>query len=91
MQTQIRLLLEEQSDQRLHYLLFHLHVFDQIPSGLASLFEFFGELQQSFLLASKKELYGTFGFAYYRPVHHFAFYPISFFLFDIFEIFFHFN
>ena len=38
-QTQIRLLLE-QSDQGLHYLLFHLHVFDKIPSGLASLFEF---------------------------------------------------
>ena len=38
--TQIRLLLEEQSDQGLHSLLFHLHVFDKIPSGLASLFEF---------------------------------------------------
>ena len=38
-QTQIRLLLEEQSDQGLHCLLFHLHVFDKIPSGLASLFE----------------------------------------------------
>ena len=30
--------LEEQSDQGLHCLLFHLHV--KIPSGLASLFEF---------------------------------------------------
>ena len=39
-QTQIRLLLEEQSDQGLHCLLFHLHVFDKIPSGFASLFEF---------------------------------------------------
>ena len=39
-QTQIRLLLEEQSDQGLHCLLFHLHVFNKIPSGLASLFEF---------------------------------------------------
>ena len=40
-QTQIRLLLEEeQSDQGLHCLLFHLHHFDKIPSGLASLFEF---------------------------------------------------
>ena len=39
-QTQIRLFLEEQSDQGLHCLLFHLHVFDKIPSGLASLFEF---------------------------------------------------
>ena len=37
-QTQIRLLLEEQSDQGLDCLLFHLHVFDKIP--LASLFEF---------------------------------------------------
>ena len=39
-QTQIRLLLEEQSDQGLHCLLFHLHLFDEIPLGLASLFEF---------------------------------------------------
>ena len=39
-QTQIRLLLEEQSDQGLYSLLFHLHVFDKIPSCLASLFEF---------------------------------------------------
>ena len=39
-QTQIRLHSEEQSDQGLHCLLFHLHVFDKIPSGLASLFEF---------------------------------------------------
>ena len=38
-QTQIRLLLEEQSDQCLHCLLFHLHVFHKIPSGLASLLE----------------------------------------------------
>ena len=30
-QTQIRLLLEEQSDQGLHCLLFHSHHFDQIP------------------------------------------------------------
>ena len=29
-QTQIRLLLEEQSDQDLHCLLFHLHYFDKI-------------------------------------------------------------
>ena len=33
-QTQIRLLLEEQSDQGHHCLLFHLHVFDKITSGL---------------------------------------------------------
>ena len=30
-QTQIRLLLEEQSDQGPHYLLFHLHHSDKIP------------------------------------------------------------
>ena len=30
-QTQIRLLLEEQSDPGLHCLLFHLHVFNEIP------------------------------------------------------------
>ena len=30
-QTQIRLLLEEQSDQGLHCLLFHLHLFDEKP------------------------------------------------------------
>ena len=29
-QTQIRLLLEEQSDQGLHCLLFNLHLFDEI-------------------------------------------------------------
>ena len=40
MQTQIRLLPEEQSDQGLHCLPFHLHLFDEIPYGLASLFEF---------------------------------------------------
>ena len=39
-QTLIRLLLEEQSDQGLHSLLFHLLVFDKILLGLASLFEF---------------------------------------------------
>ena len=39
-QTQIRLLPEEQPDQGLHCLLFHLHVFDKIPSGLPSMFEF---------------------------------------------------
>ena len=39
-QTQIRLLLEEQSDQGLHCLLVHLHIFDKTPSELASLFEF---------------------------------------------------
>ena len=41
-QTQIRLLLEEQSDQGLHCLLFYLHHFNKIhvPKSLASLFEF---------------------------------------------------
>ena len=39
-QTQIRLLLEEQSDQGLHCLLFHLHLLDKIHQGLASLFVF---------------------------------------------------
>ena len=39
-QTQIRLLLEEPSDQGLHCLLIHLHGFDKIRSGLAILFEF---------------------------------------------------
>ena len=39
-QTQIRLLLEEQSDQGLHCLLYHLHCLDEILPGLASLFEF---------------------------------------------------
>ena len=33
-QTQIRLLLEEQSDQRLHCLLFHLNLFDKILKGV---------------------------------------------------------
>ena len=37
-QTQIRLFLEEQSDQGLHCLLFHLYLFNEIR--LASLFEF---------------------------------------------------
>ena len=34
-QTQIRLLLEEQSDQGLHRLLFNLHLFDEIPLSLS--------------------------------------------------------
>ena len=38
--TQIRLLLEEQSDQGLHCLLFHLHLKVEISIGFASLFEF---------------------------------------------------
>ena len=39
-QSQIRLLLEEQSDQGLNCLLFHLHLFDKIHFCWASLFEF---------------------------------------------------
>ena len=39
-ETQIRLLLEEQSDQGLHCLLLHLHSFDEIHKGLASFLEF---------------------------------------------------
>ena len=37
-QTQIRLLLEEQSDQGLHCLLFHSHLFGEIPYGLGFFF-----------------------------------------------------
>ena len=47
-QTQIRLLLKKQSDQGLHCLLFHLHHFDEIHSGLASFVIILGELQQNF-------------------------------------------
>ena len=39
-QTQIRLLLEEQSDQGLHCLLFHLLLFEEIRKGLAFFLEF---------------------------------------------------
>ena len=39
-QTQIRLLLQEQSDQGLYLLLIHLCLFNKILKGLASLFEF---------------------------------------------------
>ena len=39
-QTQIRLLLEEQSDQGLHCLLFHLHHLTKCPKVCLSLFEF---------------------------------------------------
>ena len=54
MQTQIRLFIEEQSDQGLHCLPFHLHVFDKIPSGFASLCE----LHQRILGPKIYELYG---------------------------------
>ena len=39
-QTQIRLLLEKQSDQGLHCLPFHWDILLELPYGLASLFEF---------------------------------------------------
>ena len=39
-QTQIRLLLEEQSDQGLHCLLFHLLLFEEICKGLVLFLEF---------------------------------------------------
>ena len=42
--TQIRLLLEEQSDQSIHCLLFHFHLFDKYPK-VWPLFEFFKEEQ----------------------------------------------
>ena len=49
MQTQIRLLLEEQSDQGLYYCLpFHLHHFDIIRLRLASLFEFYVDYSKDF-------------------------------------------
>ena len=39
-QTQIRLLLEEQSDQGLHCLPFRLHRFDSLRYGRATVFRF---------------------------------------------------
>ena len=47
-QTKIRLLLEEQSDQGLHCLLFHLHLFDKIPKGLPSFLEFYVDYSKVF-------------------------------------------
>ena len=52
MQTQIRLLLEEQSDYGLHVLLFHMHLFDKKIPEVWPLFLILDKLQQSFL-ASK--------------------------------------
>ena len=48
-QTQIRLLLEEQSDQCLQCLLFHLHHFDKIPFRFGVFVQILGGLQQRFL------------------------------------------
>ena len=45
-QTQI---LEEQSDQGLHCLLFHLHHFDEIPFKFDLFVRILGRLQQRFL------------------------------------------
>ena len=60
MQTQIRLLLEEQSDEGFHCLLFHLHLFDEIPKGLASFLEFYGVFYSKVFSCSKiYELYGN--------------------------------
>ena len=39
-QTQIRLLLEEQSDQGLHYLHYYLHLMDALFDGKTSVFLF---------------------------------------------------
>ena len=50
-QTQIRLLLEEQSDQGLHCLLFHLHHFDKIPFRFSLFSLILGRLHRSFLVS----------------------------------------
>ena len=42
-QTQIRLLLEEQSDQGLHCLLFHLHLLENFLCFTANLLKFEGD------------------------------------------------
>ena len=49
-QTQIRLLLEEQSDQGLHCLLFHLNHFGKIPLRLGLFVRILCRLQQIFLV-----------------------------------------
>ena len=48
-QTQIRLLLEEQSDQGLHCVLFHLHLFGRNSLRFGLHVRDLGKLQQSFL------------------------------------------
>ena len=48
LQTQIRLLLEEQSDQCLHCLLFHLHHFHKITLRFGLFLKILGILQQIF-------------------------------------------
>ena len=59
-QTQIRLLLEEQSDQGLHCLLFHLHLFDETAYGLVSLFEFQVDYSKVFWHPKILEFYGKY-------------------------------
>ena len=48
MKTQIRLLLEEQSDQCLHCLLFRKRLFDEISEGLGFLFKFWVDFRKVF-------------------------------------------
>ena len=47
-QTQIRLLLEEQSDQGLHCLPFHLHLLDALLYDKATLSKFYGDYSKIF-------------------------------------------
>ena len=47
-QTQIRLLLEEQTDQGLHCLLFHLNHFNKIPLRFGVFVQILGRFQQIF-------------------------------------------
>ena len=48
LQTQVRLLLEEQSDQGLHCLPFHLHRLDSLLNGRATLFKFESDYNKFF-------------------------------------------
>ena len=57
MQTHIRLLLEEQSDQGLHCLQFQLHLLDEIPYDLASLFEFKVDITAKFFGVRKLRIF----------------------------------
>ena len=67
MQTQIRLLIEEQSDQGLHCLLFHLHLFDKICLSLASLFEFLEDNSEASWRPKSSELYSSKVVSLYCP------------------------
>ena len=57
-QTQIRLLLEEQSDQGLHCLLFHLHLLKKYPSVLPLSLNFKVDYSRVFWRPKILELYG---------------------------------